>query len=123
MVDDNRDSRFVVGRVLRSKGYDVLEAATGKEVLSRAREEWPTLIILDVMLPDVSGTEVFQTLRSDPITKMIPVLLVTARPDIVSKLPTFEQSRDRYLEKTGHLDDLVRTVHEMVVGPKAKPHA
>ena len=88
IVDDEQLAREGLARGLRSRGYEVVEAGTGAEVLSRAKSEWPALIILDVVLPDIPGTEVFEQLRQDPITKAIPVLLLTAKPDvaIISKI-------------------------------------
>ena len=112
IVDDEPESREPLARTLVTKGFDVLEASTGKEVLSRAKAEWPTLIILDIVLPDISGAEVFEQLRADPLTKAIPVLLVTAKPSIVrQQIPTFCEKSDRYLEKPGRIDDVLRIVH------------
>ncbi|MBI1953615.1 MAG: response regulator [Candidatus Omnitrophica bacterium] len=116
LVDDELDARAGVARTLRLRGYEVLEAATGGEVLSRAKEEWPALIILDIVLPDIPGTVVFEKLRQDPITKTIPVLLVTAKSDVLGKLADFSESRDRALEKPARLEDLVKTVQEMLTG-------
>ena len=119
LVDDNPDARFIMGRSLRAKGYEVLEAASGKDVLARAKAEWPALIILDIVLPDIRGTDVFDLLRADPVTKAIPVLLITAKPDIVQQIPGFQKSTDRHLEKTGRPEDLIQTVHEMLTGKKS----
>ena len=116
VVDDEPEAREALARGLKAKGYDVLEAGTGKEVFSRAKVEWPSLIILDIILPDVPGTEVFKQLRSDPITKAIPVLLLTAKPDIVRELPSFSGKSDRYFEKPGRTEDLLKTIQEMVTG-------
>ncbi len=118
LVDDEPEARGALARSLRLKGYEVLEAATGAEVLSRAKAEWPALIILDVILPDIPGTEVFQNLRSDPITKAIPVLLLTAKPNIVDRLPSFSGKSDRYFEKPGRVEDLLETIHSMLTGKK-----
>ncbi len=120
LVDDNPDARLIMGRSLRAKGYDVLEASSGKDILSRAKLEWPALIILDIVLPDIRGTEVFEALRADPVTKAIPVLLMTAKPDVVQQLPGFQNSLDRRLEKTGRPEELVQTVHEMLTGTKRR---
>ncbi len=119
LVDENPDARLTMGRSLRAKGYDVLEASSRKDLLSRAKLEWPALIILDIVLPDVRGTEVFDALRADPVTKAIPVLLMTAKPDIVQQLPAFQRSTDRHLEKTGRPEDLIQAVHEMLTGKKS----
>ena len=99
----------------------MVEVGTGQEALSRAKSEWPTLIILDVVLPDIPGTQVFDKLRADPITKAIPILLLTAKPDVLDKagtqLPSFRET-DRFFEKPGRVDDLMTTVHGMLTGKK-----
>ncbi|MBI3317580.1 MAG: response regulator [Candidatus Omnitrophica bacterium] len=118
IVDDEPEARTALARNLKAKGYDVLEMGAGKEVPATARSEWPTLIVLDVVLPDVPGTEVLKQLRADPITKAIPVLLLTAKPDIVEKLLPLTGNTDRTLEKPGRLEDILKTIHEMVTGAK-----
>ncbi len=118
VVDDEADARIGLSRMLRAKGYEVIELSRGGEVLQKAKSEWPALIILDIVLPDIPGTQVFKTLRDDPITKMIPVMLLTAKPDIVGEIPTFEQKSDRYFEKPGRMDELLDTVHQMLTGKK-----
>ena len=117
VVDDETEARVGLARLLRAKGYEVSEAATGGEVLSRAREEWPNLIVLDIVLPDITGTDVFKMLRADPITKMIPVLLLTAKPDIVNALPASEKP-DRIIAKPRRPDDLLQIIHQMLTGKK-----
>ena len=118
LVDDEAEAREGLARALRRKGYEVAEAGTGQEVLGRARAEWPALIILDVVLPDLPGTEVFKKLRADAITRAIPILLLTAKPDVLdqagTQLPSFEGTRDRYFEKPGRVDDLLATVRAMI---------
>ena len=118
LVDDEEEARSGLAHALRMKGYAVAEVGTGTEALSRAKSEWPGLIILDVVLPDLPGTEVFKKLRADPITQAIPILLLTAKPDILeqagTQLPAFRPRIDGYFEKPGRVDDLLAVVHEMV---------
>ena len=120
VVDDEPEARMGLAHSLRAKGYEVLEAATGKEVFDRAKQEWPSLIILDVLLPDVPGTEVFESLRSDSITKAIPVLLLTAKPEVVERIPALREKSQQYrtFEKPGRVEDLLKVVHEMLTGKK-----
>ena len=120
VVDDEPEARIGLAHSLRSKGYEVLEAATGKEVLPRAKSEWPSLIILDILLPDLPGTEVFDHLRADPITKGIPVLLLTAKPGVVEQIPALREksSQVQYFEKPGRVEDLLKIVHDMLTGKK-----
>lgn len=114
IVDDEVDGRTAMAQALKSHGYQVLELGDGKEVLACAKKEWPTLIILDIVLPEVSGIEVLQQLRADPLAKAIPVLLLTAKPDVVGNIPVFQGKIDRYLEKPGSMENIFRTVKEMV---------
>ena len=122
LVDDEAEARGGLAHALKMKGYEVVEVGTGQEALSRAKGEWPGLIILDVVLPDISGTEVFKKLRVDPITRAIPILLLTAKPDVLdqagTELPSFEGTRDRYFEKPGRVDELLSIIHEMLTGKK-----
>lgn len=120
VVDDEPEARMGLAHSLRSKGYEVLEAATGKEVFARTKREWPSLVILDVLLPDIPGTEVFEQLRADPITKAIPVLLLTGKPEVVEKIPALQEksSRHRAFEKPGRVEDLLKVVHEMLTGKR-----
>ena len=118
VVDDEEEARTGLARSLRSKGYEVLEAATGEEVFARAKAEWPALIILDIVLPDLPGTKVFEILQADPITKAIPVLLLTAKPDVVKQMPSIGEKPNqyRYFEKPGQVEDLLKIIREMLTG-------
>ena len=120
LVDDEAEARGGLAHALRARGYEVVEVGTGTEALSRAKSEWPGLIILDVVLPDIPGTEVFRKLRVDAITKAIPILLLTAKPDVLdqagTQLPSFEGTRDRFFEKPGRVDDLLRVIQGMLAG-------
>lgn len=122
LVDDEAEARNGLALALSMRGYEVVEVGTGTEALARAKSEWPALVILDVVLPDIPGTEVFQKLRSDAITRAIPILLLTAKPDVLeqagTQLPSFEGTKDRYFEKPGRVDELLAIVHSMVAGKK-----
>ena len=118
LVDDEAESRGGLAHALRAHGYEVVEVGTGLEALDRAKGEWPTLVILDIVLPDIPGTEVFERLCKDPITKAIPVLLLTAKPDVADKIPSSYASHDRTFEKPGRLDDLLAIIHNMAMGGK-----
>jgi CheY-like chemotaxis protein len=118
LVDDETEARAGLGHMLRSKGYEVVEVGTGAEALARAKGEWPALIILDIVLPDMLGTEVFERLRADPITKAIPVLLLTGKPGAAEKVPASYGSSDQVFEKPGRVDELMALVHQMLTGKK-----
>ena len=77
LVDDEESIIKIVGRKLETAGFEVLTAETGKAALEQAAEQLPDLIILDVMLPHMSGFEVCAKLREEPRTKKIPISRVT----------------------------------------------
>ena len=78
IVDDYPGARYLRSRILNDAGYEVIEASTGEEALRLAREHLPKLVLLDVNLPDISGTDVCRQLKSDPRTAHIPVIHITA---------------------------------------------
>ena len=77
IVDDYPGARYLRSRILSDAGYEVLEASSGDDALRIARQAIPALILLDVNLPDISGFEVCQQLKQDPITATIPVIHIT----------------------------------------------
>jgi len=77
LVEDSKFLRLSTERALARAGYEVSSAADGEEALQMAREKVPDLIFLDMLLPKVSGPEVLIALKKDPMTKAIPVVVMT----------------------------------------------
>jgi len=80
VADDDRDIRALLTTLLSNVGYDVLEAADGLAATKMACQERPDVILLDVSMPEMDGLEVLKRLRGNPVTRSIPVILVTAFP-------------------------------------------
>ncbi len=80
IVDDSRFLRLANERALTKAGYDVISASDGEEGLRLARERKPDLVILDMMLPRLSGPDVLHAMRKDPETCAIPVMVLTSLP-------------------------------------------
>lgn len=78
IVEDNQDSRELVVKVLKNKGYQTIEAADGEEALEKASAEKPDLILLDISIPKIDGYEVAKRLKSDEELKDIPIVALTA---------------------------------------------
>lgn len=79
IVDDHCDSRVVFAAALARSGYEVIEAVDGIEGLKKVESEKPDLVILDVMLPKMSGVELCKLLNAHPSYRSIPLFMVTAR--------------------------------------------
>ena len=77
LVEDSKFQRVANGRALANAGYSVIHAADGEEGLRAARESIPDLILLDMMLPKLSGLDVLRALKSDALAKHIPVIVLS----------------------------------------------
>jgi CheY-like chemotaxis protein len=79
IVDDDETARYVLKRLLTETPYTVIEAASGSEGLRRAREDQPQVIFLDLRMPEMSGFEALERLKSDPTIRDIPVIVITSK--------------------------------------------
>lgn len=99
VVDDEPDIVALVAYHLARAGYGVSTASTGPEALAKATSELPALVVLDLMLPGMSGFEVLERLRADPATAQIAVLSLTARRDEPDRVRGLMLGADDYLTK------------------------
>jgi response regulator receiver domain-containing protein len=74
IVDDNEHLRSIAALTLRSHGYEILEASTGQEAIEKTLAKHPNLVLLDIDLPDMRGTEVARAIKRDPTTHKIPII-------------------------------------------------
>ena len=127
VVEDEHDLRQVLEYNLRQSGHEVLLAGTGKEGLDLAREHRPDLVLLDLMLPDLPGTEVCRTLKEHPTTRSIAVVMVTARGEEIDRVVGFELGADDYVVKPFSVRELLLRVHAVLrrgrrEEPKEEPY-
>ncbi len=80
IVDDEEDIRFAVGKMLENAGYRVVEAKDGAECLKKIKKNKPDLILLDIMMPEMSGWQVLNEIQSDEDLKSIPVTMFSVKP-------------------------------------------
>ena len=90
IVDDNRDNRDILVTQLATQDYELLQAADGEAALAAARAQLPDLILLDIMMPRLDGVEVCRRLKSDPATRLTPVVLVTGLSDMSDRIKGIE---------------------------------
>lgn len=106
IIDDDVDTLRLVGLMLQRQGYQIIAASNGSQGLTKAFEERPDLILLDVMMPDMDGFEVTRRLRKNPATSTIPILMFTAKTQLDDKVTGFEVGADDYLTKPTHPTEL-----------------
>ncbi|MFN2400544.1 MAG: response regulator [Gemmatimonadaceae bacterium] len=98
-ADDNEDMRLMVREILVSAGHEVGLAPDGLSALASIQEREPELLVLDLVMPGMSGLEVCRAVKLNPFTARIPILLLTARTDIEQKVAGFDAGADDYLSK------------------------
>jgi DNA-binding response OmpR family regulator len=99
IVEDEKDVREMLRLNLKMGGFDVLEAQNGAEGLAIAKAELPSVVILDLMMPEMSGMEVCRALRRNPATSRIPILMLTAKSTEGDKVAGLEVGADDYVTK------------------------
>lgn len=110
VVEDEDDIRHLIALNLRRAGFEVLTAPDGHTALDLAFVERPPVVLLDLMLPDLSGTEICARLRSDDRTRRTHVIMVTARSEEEDRLTGFEKGADDYVTKPFSVKELVARV-------------
>jgi two-component system phosphate regulon response regulator PhoB len=110
LVDDERDLLSVVDFNLRAAGLETMLAASGGEALAQLRRRLPDLVLLDLMLPDIPGTEVCRQIKGNPRTKHVPVMMLTAKGEEVDRVVGFELGADDYVTKPFSVRELVLRV-------------
>jgi two-component system, OmpR family, phosphate regulon response regulator PhoB len=121
LVDDERDLLSVLDFNLRAAGFDTSLATTGEQALSHLRRHVPDLVVLDLMLPDVPGTEVCRRIKADPKTKHVPVVMLTAKGDEVDRVVGFEVGADDYVTKPFSVRELVLRVRAVLRRAAPRP--
>jgi len=110
VIDDNPDVLRLVREALSEAGYTVLTATNGLEGLREGALHLPDLVLLDIGLPDEDGFKVYQRLREKPAALECPIIFLTARGGIDSRLHGFEQGAVDYIVKPFHLRELLARV-------------
>jgi two-component system phosphate regulon response regulator PhoB len=113
-VDDEPDAVELIEFNLKGAGYDVITAADGAEALKKARTTGPSLILLDLMLPEVDGLEVCKILRRDAATANIPVIMVTAKAAEIDRVLGLELGADDYVTKPFSPRELLLRIKSML---------
>jgi two-component system response regulator VicR len=114
-IEDEPEMIDLVKLILSRRGYQVLGAMGGREGLEAIRREKPDLVLLDLMMPDMDGWEVFQKMKADETTKGIPVIVVTAKAQSIDKVLGLHIAKvDDYITKPFGPQELVDSVERVL---------
>jgi two-component system phosphate regulon response regulator PhoB len=114
IVEDEPDLQQVLEYNLRQAGHEVLVTKLGREGLRIAREQKPDVVLLDLMLPDIAGTEVCKQLKETAATKGINVIMLTARGEEIDRVVGFELGADDYVTKPFSVRELLLRIQAIM---------
>jgi DNA-binding response OmpR family regulator len=114
VAEDDRDIAELIGRYLKKAGWTPWITASGDEALAHARKHPVDVAILDVMLPGMSGLEVCRSLRTDPSTAALPIIIVTARAEETDRIIGLEIGADDYISKPFSPNELVARIRALM---------
>ncbi|HEU4412663.1 MAG TPA: response regulator [Polyangiaceae bacterium] len=114
IIEDEPDLVRVLDYNLRQAGYEVASTARGREGLRMAQSKPPDLVLLDLMLPDVAGTEICRTLKGDARTAQVPVVMMTAKGEEIDRIVGFEVGADDYVVKPFSVRELILRVRAIL---------
>lgn len=114
VIEDEQDLQRILDYNLRKAGHDVLQAMRGNDGLELARKSRPDLVLLDLMLPDIQGTDICKNLKANPETQQIPVIMLTAKGEEIDRVLGFELGVEDYVVKPFSVRELVLRIQAVL---------
>ncbi|MEW6163148.1 MAG: response regulator [Nitrospirota bacterium] len=116
VVDDNQDSRELIVKVLKGKGYQMIEATDGEEALEKAVAERPDLILMDISIPKIDGFEVTRRLKSREEFQNVPIVALTAHAMKGDREKALEAGCEGYISKPINVRELPEQIRSYIKG-------
>jgi two-component system phosphate regulon response regulator PhoB len=121
VIEDEPDLQKVLAFNLKQAGHQVTSALKGREGLDLARAERPDLVLLDLMLPDLPGTDICKALRRDPRAKAMAIVILTAKGEEIDRVVGFELGADDYLVKPFSVRELMLRIEAVLRRTRSEP--
>ncbi|MCC7212703.1 MAG: response regulator [Candidatus Brocadia sp.] len=114
VVEDNEKNRKLVRVVLKSKGYNVIEATTGEEALNILKNQKPNIILMDIQLPGIDGLTLIKQIKADAATKEIPIIAVTAYAMKGDEQKILDTGCEAYMSKPINTQELPLAIEKYI---------
>ena len=116
-IEDETEMIDLVRLILGRRGYTVLGANGGREGLDLVRKELPDLVLLDLMMPDMDGWDVYHQIKSEPLTRDIPVIVITAKAQDIDKILGLRIAKvEDYISKPFSPQELIDRIEQVLSG-------
>ena len=109
-ADDEADIRTVLQKGLEASGYNVIPAVDGEDALQKIKDEKPDLVILDIRMPKLDGIQTLQTIKNDPATRKLPVIMLTGNSSDEDLLKGYKYGADYYITKPFKLQTVLNGI-------------
>ncbi|MCP4415725.1 MAG: response regulator [Chloroflexi bacterium] len=120
IIDDMRENRLLLSSQLKLDGHKTIEASSGKDGIAMAQAYDPDLILLDVMMPEMNGFEVCKFIKEDPLTNLIPIIMITALSKVESRIQGKKAGADEFLSRPHIREELLVRVRTLIQLKRAR---
>lgn len=114
VVDDTQTDRELIGRIVTKAGHSPVYAADGEEAITKAKQVKPSMIFMDVVMPNLDGFNACRRLKKEPDTAQIPIVLVTSKGTATDKFWGKKQGAEDYIVKPFTPDDVTNAIRQYV---------
>lgn len=115
IVEDSPSELELMSHYLKESGYNVIKATGAKEALEKAALQKPDVIVTDVVMPEMSGFELCRSLRRNPITEKMPIVICSSKNQEIDRFWAMKQGADAYITKPYTRDHLLHTIKSVVI--------
>ncbi|NJO57720.1 MAG: response regulator [Richelia sp. RM2_1_2] len=115
VVEDSPSELELISHFLNESGYKVIKATGGKEALEKLELEKPDAIITDVVMPGMSGFELCRSLKKNPVTQKVPIVICSSKNQEIDRLWAMRQGADAYLTKPYTREELLRAIKSIAI--------
>ena len=114
IADDDADMRMLLATMLESEGYAVLQAENGQEAVELARKELPALVMLDIHMPVMDGLKACKEIKSDKVTRIVPVVMLTVEGSIYEIEQAISYGAKTYITKPSSKTEILKVVKSII---------
>ncbi|MBD2605585.1 response regulator [Scytonema hofmannii FACHB-248] len=115
IVEDSPSELELMSHYLNESGYNVIKASGAKEALEKAMSEEPDIIVTDVVMPGMSGFELCRSLKRNPVTQKVPIVICSSKNQEIDRLWAMRQGADAYVTKPYTREQLLRAIKSVAI--------